>query len=331
MPTHDFYELLGVSHRAGKEEIKKAFYRLAQAYHPDKNPGDAIAAEEFKKINEAYQTLSDPEKKFRYDQINGVGEKGDKSQEVYFLHQTASHNKILLNEEVEICFAFPSDGRFFKREKFTGWFLSSGPIVERQEIIYEGKIVKQTLLKYVLSAQMHGTIIIPPASVTIQNKRISGEALAFTVSPNACFFREGEMAGSNPYQVSLYYLKEIKAEKFTKTIRQEHIVLIPRSNVAAYVHFSWKYIDLAIKILVITILHFLGMRFILALGISIILSMLLKQVYFKIKKVKQARTRAYQHPLIKKYLLQGYEISVIGIEWPWMVWYNGWLKKRIVN
>jgi hypothetical protein len=108
-------------------------------------------------------------------------------------------------------------------------------------------------------------------------------------------------------------------------------VLIPRSNVAAYVHFSWKYIDLAIKILVIAILHFLGMRFILALGISIILSMLLKQVYFKIKKVKQARTRAYQHPLIKKYLLQSYEISVIGIEWPWKVWYNGWLKKRIVN
>ncbi|ARN70600.1 molecular chaperone DnaJ [Nonlabens tegetincola] len=65
----DFYEVLGIDRNASAAEIKKAYRKKAVKYHPDKNPGDAEAEEMFKKAAEAYETLSDPQKKARYDQL----------------------------------------------------------------------------------------------------------------------------------------------------------------------------------------------------------------------------------------------------------------------
>ncbi|WP_074408762.1 MULTISPECIES: molecular chaperone DnaJ [Aquimarina] len=64
----DFYDILGVSKNATEAEIKKAYRKKAIEYHPDKNPGDKTAEEKFKKAAEAYEILSDPDKKARYDQ-----------------------------------------------------------------------------------------------------------------------------------------------------------------------------------------------------------------------------------------------------------------------
>lgn len=63
----DYYAILGVGKEAGADELKKAYRRLALQYHPDKNPGDKAAEEHFKEINQAYATLSDPEKRSNYD------------------------------------------------------------------------------------------------------------------------------------------------------------------------------------------------------------------------------------------------------------------------
>ena len=69
MDTKDYYKTLGVGRRATTEEIKKAFRRLARKYHPDVNPGDKSAEAKFKEINEAYEVLSDPDKRRRYDTL----------------------------------------------------------------------------------------------------------------------------------------------------------------------------------------------------------------------------------------------------------------------
>ncbi|MBQ6861848.1 MAG: molecular chaperone DnaJ [Alistipes sp.] len=69
----DYYEVLGVGRNASADEIKKAYRKAAIKYHPDKNPGDKEAEEKFKEAAEAYDVLSNPEKKARYDQFGHAG------------------------------------------------------------------------------------------------------------------------------------------------------------------------------------------------------------------------------------------------------------------
>ena len=69
MAKRDYYEVLGVPKTASKSELKKAFYKLAKKYHPDANPDDKEAEAKFKEANEAYQVLSDDDKRAQYDQL----------------------------------------------------------------------------------------------------------------------------------------------------------------------------------------------------------------------------------------------------------------------
>ena len=81
MSKRDYYEVLGVSKDASADEIKKSYRKLAMKYHPDRNPDDAAAEKSFKEAAEAYEVLSDQEKRQRYDQfghagIDGMGHAG---------------------------------------------------------------------------------------------------------------------------------------------------------------------------------------------------------------------------------------------------------------
>jgi curved DNA-binding protein len=82
--SKDYYAVLGVDKTADANTIKKAYRKLAQKYHPDKNPGNKEAEEQFKKITEAHAVLSDPEKKRQYDQFGANGFEQRFSQEDIF-------------------------------------------------------------------------------------------------------------------------------------------------------------------------------------------------------------------------------------------------------
>lgn len=73
MSKRDYYELLGVERNASEREIKKSFKKLAMKYHPDRNPGDKSAEQQFKQVKEAYEVLSDQNKRAAYDQFGHDG------------------------------------------------------------------------------------------------------------------------------------------------------------------------------------------------------------------------------------------------------------------
>ena len=83
MAKRDYYEVLGVERGAGEDSLKKSYRRLAMKYHPDRNPDDAQAEERFKEAKEAYEVLSDPQKRAAYDQFGHDGVNADA------LHNTA--------------------------------------------------------------------------------------------------------------------------------------------------------------------------------------------------------------------------------------------------
>src|SRR6185503_10122165 len=72
----DYYDVLGIARNASADDVKKAYRKLALKYHPDRNPGDKSAEASFKEVAEAYEILSDTEKRARYDQFGHAGVQG---------------------------------------------------------------------------------------------------------------------------------------------------------------------------------------------------------------------------------------------------------------
>ncbi len=87
----DYYATLGVSKNASDKEIKKAFRKLAREFHPDNNPGDAVAEARFKEVNEAYDTLSDADDRKEYDHVREMG---------YFVGDQGGHQQYVRVEDV---------------------------------------------------------------------------------------------------------------------------------------------------------------------------------------------------------------------------------------
>src|ERR1039457_2810460 len=90
MAGKDYYKTLGVSKTATEKEVKAAFRKLARQYHPDVNPGNKTAESTFKQVNEAYEIISDPDKRKKYDQYGDQWQHGDQMAEAARQQQSRS-------------------------------------------------------------------------------------------------------------------------------------------------------------------------------------------------------------------------------------------------
>lgn len=141
MSSKNYYEILGVPETASQDEIKKAFRVLAQKHHPDKNPDDPNAENKFKEVNEAYQVLSDPDKRKNYD----LGSESSTGQEEIFdffrqvfrngygQHATMFANQLLVNGAVTLTFRDVLEGS-----------TKEIPVVYLEQVIAENNKVVQT-------------------------------------------------------------------------------------------------------------------------------------------------------------------------------------------
>ena len=107
MDYKDYYKVLGVGRKASSDDIRTAYRKLAMQFHPDKNPGDKKAEDKFKEINEAYQVLSDEQKRARYDQLGsaysnfrtGGGRPGDFRWDDWFQQQQGGQQRGSVNAD----------------------------------------------------------------------------------------------------------------------------------------------------------------------------------------------------------------------------------------
>jgi curved DNA-binding protein CbpA len=241
MVPQNHYSTLEIDVNASLQDIKRAFHRLALRYHPDRNQGDEKAAEHFKKINEAYQILSNPEKKFVYDQQFLAR---DVEQNVAYLIMECDINECAVNDVITLSYSFPSEGRFFKKPVLRGFMVTAGPFVDHRTSFRLGINVKETVLTYKICPMLKGHLVIQPATINFNHKPFQGNALQFNVSSNNCFYKSNETADINPVEVFVYKEKVIETTRYRKTITQTEKVLIPRSEIAAWYHKVGKIIKI---------------------------------------------------------------------------------------
>ncbi|MCX6048575.1 MAG: DnaJ domain-containing protein [Chloroflexi bacterium] len=118
MDYKDYYKILGVERTADETEIKKAFRKLAQQYHPDKNPGNAEAERKFKEINEAYTVLSDAEKRVQYDRFGAQWEQyarsGGRPEDFNWGGGGGNQSRTMTPEDLEQMFGGSGFSSFFE-------------------------------------------------------------------------------------------------------------------------------------------------------------------------------------------------------------------------
>ena len=221
MDYKDYYKILGVARNADEKEIKKAFRKLAQQYHPDKNQGDAEAERKFKEVNEAYTVLSDKEKRSQYDRFGSQWEQyartGGNAQDFWSQYQGGrggGQTRTVSPEEFEQMFGGGDFSSFFeslfgggmggRRPQSTGGFNGSRsvprtraaaevPVSVTLEESYRG--TERTL------QSDEGTrfqVTIPAGVKTGSKVRVSNAGgmgniiLVVTVKPHDQFQREGD-------------------------------------------------------------------------------------------------------------------------------------------
>jgi curved DNA-binding protein len=216
MDYKDYYRILGVSQNATQKEIKSAYRKLAQQYHPDKNPGDKGAEEKFKEINEAYEVLGDKQKRAKYDHLGSSytqWERAGRPGGGFDFSQWATPGSGRVEyRDLNDLFGGGGFSDFFN-SIFGGAGFGTGDAARASARRLRGEDIEQGI-EITLEEAYHGTkrtlqkgqrrleVSVPPGARTGTRVRVTREGgqgqtpgdlyLVVTVQPHAKFRREGD-------------------------------------------------------------------------------------------------------------------------------------------
>lgn len=139
----DYYDVLGVSKNASQDDIKKAFRKQAKKFHPDANPDNPRAEEQFKEVNEAYDTLSDPQKRQQYDMFGSAGAAGGFPGGAGFGNGTYQGNVNV--EDLEDIIGSIFGGGFRSAGNTSGGFAGGSPFGAGQQGATKGRDIEQEI------------------------------------------------------------------------------------------------------------------------------------------------------------------------------------------
>lgn len=302
-----YYALLEVPSAASKEVIRKAYHRLALKYHPDRNNGDPAAAEKFKEISEAYRVLSDDAKRAAYDLRWQSGH--PQYEQAEYLHVETDLQQVKLNEEVELLFSFPGEGRSFRKPALQGWIITAGPSVEYRFTDYEGLRLRETVLHYTICPLQQGLLEIPPASISFHRHPVKSGSCAVQVESNTCYFDARREAGSCPCLVKMHRTRVTSSSAYRKTIIQQRLIVIPRSDVAAWYHKIGKVMKFTFTVCGMAWALLNDYSFFTGLLGGSLAGGLNVQLMYRIMGIRPVFYYAHHHPLVKEYEACGYHLG----------------------
>lgn len=305
--SKDYYRILHVEREASADEIKKSFHRLALLHHPDRN-SSAVSEDQFKEINEAYQCLSDPQKRRSYDSGSTWFGYYTPQPEPY-IHAAASASEVKLNEEFEITYSYIGEGRFFKKPESKAFVFTAGPIVNHRNFLRDDRMIRETQLTYTVSARITGTINVDPATIEVQHRHFSSNLITVNVQSTSCYFKKGMDAGENPLMVLLHKDQFSSNSIYRKTYTYRHAVLVPRSDYAAYYHRIGSIMKTVFAVSGFCLFGLKGQSALLGLVCGSLIAGIACRLMYWMAGVQSKYFYAYQYPLVVEYMEEGYEIG----------------------
>jgi curved DNA-binding protein len=255
MEYKDYFKILGVDRKSSDDDIKRAYRKLALKYHPDRNPGDKKSEETFKEINEAYQVLSDPEKRRRYEQLGESythwqqrgAPSGDFNWEDWFTQPQPGRNvRVEVGDLGDVFGGGLGDfSEFFRRifggmggmnSTYQGGSQRVSGVPPRQAFQQEVEIsLKEAYQGTTRKIQINGKqreVIIPPGSRTGTKVRVADAITTSTNQPKSDLYLNIRVADDSRFERKGNNLHtEVKADLYTALLGGEVTVPTLSGNV----------------------------------------------------------------------------------------------------